>query len=255
MRSRLRYSNRKYNRLAIGTLLARFFGTRPLLMWKLVSFPCRSTKAANKPLSGMLSETTAVVKTRPMALHSLHGPFTYWQVSSQHFRLDNDAEPSIVRLYGGPQGWGYMSNRRLFVNFLSKHTYRLFQFHSWKIQTHFPYRMTWNWPFPSSCPPPLQSESMCVMVICSTLHYEWKLIFIRETSYSDSVWRGGRHKLGNGLFSRNDFQSPEVIFLHNFLRLGLWQGSSRPSLPSISFTPQPRFEIHHGDHSFQIFKL
>ena len=37
------------------------------------------------------------------------------------------------------------------------------------------------------------------MVISSTLRMN-KLIFIRKTSHLDSLWRGGRHELGNGLF-------------------------------------------------------
>ena len=31
--------------------------------------------------------------------------------------------------------------------------------------------------------------------------YEWTLIFIRKTSHLDSLWRGGRHELGNGLLT------------------------------------------------------
>ena len=30
--------------------------------------------------------------------------------------------------------------------------------------------------------------------------YEWKLIYIRKTSHLDSLWKGDRHELGNGLF-------------------------------------------------------
>ena len=69
-----------------------------------------------------------------------------------------------------------------------------------------PQAVKWNRPFPSSYLPPHQSESKCevfVMVISSTLKYEWKLIFIRKTSPVDSLWRGGRHELGNGLLRLN----------------------------------------------------
>ena len=47
-----------------------------------------------------------------------------------------------------------------------------------------------NRPFPSSCLPPLQSESKCevfVMVISSTLHMNENQIFITKTSHLDSL--------------------------------------------------------------------
>ena len=34
--------------------------------------------------------------------------------------------------------------------------------------------------------------------------HEWKLITITKTSHLDSLWRGGRHELGNGQFAACD---------------------------------------------------
>ena len=79
-----------------------------------------------------------------------------------------------------------------------------------------------NRTFPSLCLPPIQSECKCEVYFT----YDWKLIFMRKTSHLDSLWRGGRHEFGNGLFWTGlaDFTSGLRSFWaieHSLLRLRL----------------------------------